>query len=144
MRVILAAVLAAATVTACSSSGGSGQGGASPTAGGRTSPSADFCKHLSTAVHETRGLRSALANPQQMGSKLQPLISSFESLKAEAPPSVSNSIDELLSGMRGAHQAIAAGNMQALRQKMTQILPKVEHDFTVLGHYVATHCHGTG
>lgn len=138
IRIIVAAALTAATVAACSSSGGSGSSGGSPTGGGGTSPSGSFCQQLKSAVHKTGDLQSALSNPQQLGNKLQPIISAFESLKAEAPANVRPSIDDLLTAMQSAKQA----NPQQLLQKMSQLGPKLEHDFTALARYVGKNCHG--
>lgn len=154
MHVLVAAVLTAATITACSSSGGSGNAGGgnqggSPTGAGQTgtnhtAASANFCKQLSTAVHKTSGLQSAIANPQQLATRMHPIISAFESLKAQAPANVSTSIDDLLTAMQGAQKDISGGNPQALRQKLMKVVPKLEHDFTVLGQYVRKKCAGTG
>jgi hypothetical protein len=144
MRVLVAAALVAASLTACSSSGGSSNpgGGQSSTATHSAVTSGNFCKQLATAVHKTSNLRGALSNPQKLGNELNPIVTAFQALKAQAPANVARSIDEVISAMRGAESMLKHGNPQAVQREMMKLAPKMEHDFAVLGQYVQKKCAG--
>jgi hypothetical protein len=142
--VLVAAALVAATLTACSSSGGSGNpgGGRSSTATHSAVTSGDFCKQLATAVQKTGRLQNDLSNPTKLGNQLNPIVTAFQSLKAQAPPNVAKSIDDVISAMRGAESMLKSGNPQAVQHQMMKLAPKMEHDFAVLGQYVQKKCAG--
>jgi hypothetical protein len=136
VRALVAGALAATTVAACSSSGGSG----GPSGGGG---SGNFCQRLAVADRKLTHLGSALGNPQNLGNRLSPVISAFQSLKSGAPPKVSAAIDDLLTAMQEGQKALNGGNPQAAEKQMMKLAPKLQHDATTIGTYVSQQC-GSG
>jgi hypothetical protein len=134
------AVLALATGcsggSAASSAGSSGANSSAP-----TQSRANVCHQLASASKQLNGLSGDMQNPSQLGGELQPVIAAFRNLRANAPARVSSSVHELLGTLQTAEKAATSGkNMNVLEQKMSNLLPMLSHDATVIQEYVKRKC----
>lgn len=160
IRLLAAGALTVATLAACSSSGGTtsgtgsnGNGGGvtstspattSTASGGGSSPQA-FCGELKSAQKKLSGLASRLGSPAEAGSKLDPIISELQQLKADAPAELQTQFGDLASAFQQIKSASGGGasNLQAIAKQLRKLAPKLEKDGKTIEHYLATKCAGS-
>jgi hypothetical protein len=153
--------LAAAPLTACSSSGGGGApssvggsvsvsaggvtvtGGASVAISGGGGASGEFCQKLTTANSKLSDLPSSASGGDfgALKSAIEEDISAFQELSAGAPSDVKPSIDDVVSLLQSAEQAVSDPAHPDVA-KLQGLATKLPTDLTALGNYLANSCGG--
>ena len=134
--------VAVVSLAACSSSGGGNTTPTTAPAGGTTTsgmsttmtatvPAVNgqaFCGELRTSQKKLSGLASGLGNPAHAGSKLDPIISELQKLKADAPAQLQTQFGDLILGMQDVKKASSGTNLQAIAKELQKIAPKLQKD----------------
>ena len=143
--------VAVVSLAACSSSGGGATTPTTPgTTGGMSSstmtatvPAVNgqaFCGELRTSQKKLSGLASGLGNPAQAGSKLDPIISELQKLKADAPAQLQTQFGDLIIGMQDVKKASSGTNLQAIAKELQKIAPKLQKDGSMIENYLKKNC----
>jgi len=147
--------VAVVSLAACSSSGGGTTSPTTPAGGTNTGMSTTmtatvpapngqaFCGELRTSQKKLSGLASGLGNPAQAGSKLDPIISELQKLKADAPAQLQTQFGDLILGMQDVKKASSGTNLQAIAKELQKIAPKLQKDGSMIESYLKKNCAGS-